>query len=409
MKLNGVPALNASMSSIRIMVEDENSPPGVGGCVGGCVGRCVGGCSGGDSSDLDLGDDLSDDTRDSTTDDDHGDDPHSVLSPGQPLHRRYHPWRRSHGCGRDGDGEGGHVTEAGVGEVRAETGVEETEDGPGDGLPQRSIRKVFTNTRERWRQQNVSGAFAELRRLVPTHPPDKKLSKNEILRLTIRYIKLLNSVLEWQQRQDEVNGSADLTVTNASNHHNNNNNNNNNRNHNNNNHNSNNNDDTRSSGGLSLSISRGSPMSPQDNCVSQDSSLRYRYLSLSSSPPSPHSPRSTSSSSSTTTLSPLPLTYSSSSLRRSSPLPTAHSLGLPHTAVTTPTTSTTTIASSFSSSSSSSPVPQSPALPPVTSSSGGPVSPCREESPTTPAPRFHPYVLAVRVRPTLSLLHPPTK
>lgn len=65
--------------------------------MGGCVGRCVGGCSGGDSSDLDLGDDLSDDTRDSTTDDDHGDDPHSVLSPDQPLHRRYHPWRRSHG------------------------------------------------------------------------------------------------------------------------------------------------------------------------------------------------------------------------------------------------------------------------------------------------------------------------
>ena len=63
-------------------------------------------------------------------------------------------------------------------------------------------RKGFSNTRERWRQQNVSGAFAELRRIVPTHPPDKKLSKNEILRLAIKYIKLLNSVLEWQRRQD---------------------------------------------------------------------------------------------------------------------------------------------------------------------------------------------------------------
>lgn len=50
------------------------------------------------------------------------------------------------------------------------------------------VRKIFTNSRERWRQQNVSGAFAELRKLVPTHPPDKKLSKNEILRMAIRYI-----------------------------------------------------------------------------------------------------------------------------------------------------------------------------------------------------------------------------
>ncbi|KAL3289083.1 hypothetical protein HHI36_003525 [Cryptolaemus montrouzieri] len=67
-------------------------------------------------------------------------------------------------------------------------------------LPQRGIvRKIFTNTRERWRQQNVSGAFGELRKLVPTHPPDKKLSKNEILRMAIRYIKLLTNVLEWQQ------------------------------------------------------------------------------------------------------------------------------------------------------------------------------------------------------------------
>ena len=67
----------------------------------------------------------------------------------------------------------------------------------------RVIRKLFTNSRERWRQQNVSGAFEELRRLVPAHPPDKKLSKNEILRLSIRYIRLLTSVLEWQDRQLE--------------------------------------------------------------------------------------------------------------------------------------------------------------------------------------------------------------
>ncbi|CAM5117888.1 unnamed protein product [Natator depressus] len=59
--------------------------------------------------------------------------------------------------------------------------------------PQKVARRVFTNSRERWRQQNVNGAFAELRRLLPTHPPDKKLSKNEILRLAMKYIRFLGS------------------------------------------------------------------------------------------------------------------------------------------------------------------------------------------------------------------------
>ncbi|XP_026885557.1 T-cell acute lymphocytic leukemia protein 2 [Electrophorus electricus] len=59
-------------------------------------------------------------------------------------------------------------------------------------------RKVFTNTRERWRQHHVNVAFAELRKLLPTHPPEKKLSKNEILRLAMRYIAFLGGVLERQ-------------------------------------------------------------------------------------------------------------------------------------------------------------------------------------------------------------------
>ncbi|XP_006900888.1 PREDICTED: protein lyl-1 [Elephantulus edwardii] len=54
--------------------------------------------------------------------------------------------------------------------------------------PQKVARRVFTNSRERWRQQNVNGAFAELRKLLPTHPPDRKLSKNEVLRLAMKYI-----------------------------------------------------------------------------------------------------------------------------------------------------------------------------------------------------------------------------
>ncbi|XP_043659401.1 integrator complex subunit 12 [Drosophila teissieri] len=91
----------------------------------------------------------------------------------------------SGGGGGGGNGSGGNASSGG---------------GSGGGATG-GVRKVFTNTRERWRQQNVSGAFAELRKLVPTHPPDKKLSKNEILRSAIKYIKLLTGILEWQQRQ----------------------------------------------------------------------------------------------------------------------------------------------------------------------------------------------------------------
>jgi hypothetical protein len=64
-------------------------------------------------------------------------------------------------------------------------------------------RKVVTNNRERWRQHNVNEAYAELRKLVPTHPHDRKLSKNEILRLAIKYINLLDSILKHQDEEEE--------------------------------------------------------------------------------------------------------------------------------------------------------------------------------------------------------------
>lgn len=51
-------------------------------------------------------------------------------------------------------------------------------------------------TRERVRVEAFNVAFAELRKLLPTLPPDKKLSKIEILRLAICYIGYLNHVLE---------------------------------------------------------------------------------------------------------------------------------------------------------------------------------------------------------------------
>ncbi|XP_050387945.1 uncharacterized protein LOC126804752 [Argentina anserina] len=62
-------------------------------------------------------------------------------------------------------------------------------------------RSSSTNNREKWRQQNVNRAFVNLRRLVPTHPPDKRLSKNEILRMAIKYIRLLESILEHDNSQ----------------------------------------------------------------------------------------------------------------------------------------------------------------------------------------------------------------
>lgn len=63
-----------------------------------------------------------------------------------------------------------------------------------------SKKTSSTNSREKWRQHNVNRAFVNLRRLVPTHPPDKRLSKNEILRMAIKYIRLLESILDYQRR-----------------------------------------------------------------------------------------------------------------------------------------------------------------------------------------------------------------
>lgn len=44
----------------------------------------------------------------------------------------------------------------------------------------------------------MNGAFAELRRLIPTHPPDARLSKNQILRRALRYIGFLDRLVAEQ-------------------------------------------------------------------------------------------------------------------------------------------------------------------------------------------------------------------
>lgn len=62
--------------------------------------------------------------------------------------------------------------------------------------------RMFTNKRERWRQQNVNMAFTELRKLLPTYPPEKKLSKVEILRSAVKYIEFLQNVLRNMDLQE---------------------------------------------------------------------------------------------------------------------------------------------------------------------------------------------------------------
>ncbi|KPI94368.1 Transcription factor 15 [Papilio xuthus] len=56
-------------------------------------------------------------------------------------------------------------------------------------------QRCQANARERDRTQNVNMAFNALRLLIPTEPPDRKLSKIEILRLAGSYITHLDNQL----------------------------------------------------------------------------------------------------------------------------------------------------------------------------------------------------------------------
>nr|ABY77004.1 paraxis [Scyliorhinus canicula] len=51
------------------------------------------------------------------------------------------------------------------------------------------------NARERDRTHSVNTAFSALRTLIPTEPPDRKLSKIETLRLASSYISHLGNIL----------------------------------------------------------------------------------------------------------------------------------------------------------------------------------------------------------------------
>ncbi|VDP88424.1 unnamed protein product [Echinostoma caproni] len=61
---------------------------------------------------------------------------------------------------------------------------------------------IELDNRERQRQRSVNQAFVDLRALLPTYPPDKKLSKHEILRLSIKYIHVLEAILRHQEKVD---------------------------------------------------------------------------------------------------------------------------------------------------------------------------------------------------------------
>ncbi|EFO25830.1 helix-loop-helix protein 1 [Loa loa] len=52
-------------------------------------------------------------------------------------------------------------------------------------------------SRERIRVESFNSAFAKLRALLPTLPLNKKLSKIEILRLSISYISYLDDLLHF--------------------------------------------------------------------------------------------------------------------------------------------------------------------------------------------------------------------
>nr|XP_019939338.1 PREDICTED: max-binding protein MNT-like isoform X1 [Paralichthys olivaceus] len=131
----------------------------------------------------------------------------SAHSPGPLLPQQYlpaHPFFSSSYLGHSG-GNYGVLSQSRIKRrPSSHFEMEITDSGP----PQKIARRVFTNSRERWRQQNVNGAFSELRKLIPTHPPDKKLSKNEILRLAVKYINFLVTLLN-DQAEDKSHDSAE--------------------------------------------------------------------------------------------------------------------------------------------------------------------------------------------------------
>ncbi|OZC04840.1 Helix-loop-helix DNA-binding domain protein [Onchocerca flexuosa] len=51
------------------------------------------------------------------------------------------------------------------------------------------------NRTERDRQLQINSAFLQLRQIIPSYPINKKMSKQEILRGAIRYLRILEYLL----------------------------------------------------------------------------------------------------------------------------------------------------------------------------------------------------------------------
>uniref|UniRef100_A0A8C4XVM5 BHLH domain-containing protein n=1 Tax=Falco tinnunculus TaxID=100819 RepID=A0A8C4XVM5_FALTI len=85
---------------------------------------------------------------------------------------------------------------------------------PGGGRRRRGARgggggrRAAANARERDRTHSVNTAFGALRRLIPTRPADRRLSKVETLRLAASYISHLANVLRLHRRQAEGTAAA---------------------------------------------------------------------------------------------------------------------------------------------------------------------------------------------------------
>jgi len=58
-------------------------------------------------------------------------------------------------------------------------------------------RRRRQSQHERSRHDTEKAAYAELPKVIPIHPPDRKLSKHDILRRATRYIQLLSDVLRY--------------------------------------------------------------------------------------------------------------------------------------------------------------------------------------------------------------------
>ncbi|NXB86412.1 SCX factor, partial [Vidua chalybeata] len=79
---------------------------------------------------------------------------------------------------------------AGAGQARGAAGAGRRRRARGGGR-----RRAAANARERDRTHSVNAAFGALRRLIPTRPADRRLSKVETLRLASSYISHLANVL----------------------------------------------------------------------------------------------------------------------------------------------------------------------------------------------------------------------